>query len=594
LHGVEFNKTIFYGKWMHKVLVVENNPTIIKLLSHFFQEEGCDIRLAEDGLQAISVLESFIPDILFTDIIMPEISGDVLCKIVRHTPKFKDIFIVIYSAIVSEDEKFIFDLDADVYISKGPNDTVKNHIHHVLSQFRSGNRREEVIHGKVDLSLRSITKELLLSQRHYHVMMENLADAIIEMNSMGRIVQANKAAQQLLALDLTTILSSRLTDHIVGMEFNLVEQWIARVTTDGLSQFRSSYDNPLSVGNHQVVLKLVRISENDEFFIIAILHDITPQKHTEGQLVKTVHEFNAVMESIGYGVLFMDSDLRTRIANRAFRDMWGITDELLSRQPTLRDLINFNRHNSIYDVPEEQFDSYLDKREAAIRNGASAPEEFHRKDGLFYQYQCVALPDGGRMLTYFNITKHKNTQAQLSKTLEEVHELANRDPLTGLPNLRMLQERFLSILSISKRKGWKAAIMFIDLDGFKRVNDTYGHLVGDMVLNVAAKRLLKIVREADTVGRIGGDEFLVIQTEVYSNTDAALVANKILHQLAEPFELDGNTIRIGGSIGIAMYPTHGDDLQALIKKADNAMYETKVKGKQNYTFSQPHVLNSVS
>ncbi len=136
--------------------------------------------------------------------------------------------------------------------------------------------------------------------------------------------------------------------------------------------------------------------------------------------------------------------------------------------------------------------------------------------------------------------------------------------------------------------------MFIDLDGFKRVNDTYGHLVGDMVLNVAAKRLLKIVREADTVGRIGGDEFLVIQTEVYSNTDAALVANKILHQLAEPFELDGNTIRIGGSIGIAMYPTHGDDLQALIKKADNAMYETKVKGKQNYTFSQPHVLNSVS
>ncbi len=579
---------------MHKVLIVENNPTIIKLLSHFFQAEGCDIRLAEDGLQAMSVLGSFMPDILFTDIIMPKISGDELCGIIRNSPIFKDIFIVIYSAIAYENERQILDLEADLCIAKGPNETIKNHIRHVLDQFRSGKRREDVILGKEDLHSRSITKELLLSRRHYHVMMDNLADAVIEMNSMGQIVQANKAAQELLALDLATILSSRLTDHLAGIEFNLVEQWIARITTEGLSQFRSSYDTPLWVGNHQVVLKLVRITENDEFFIIGILQDITPQKLTEGKLVKTLDEFNAVMESIGYGILFMDSDLRARIANRALRDMWGLTDELISRQPTLRDLINFNRHNGIYDVPEEQFDSYLDKREAAIRNGANTPEELHRKDGLVYQYQCVALPNGGRMLTYFNITKHKNTQAQLAKTLEEVNALANRDLLTGLPNLRMLKERFLNTLAISERKDWKAAIMFVDLDGFKGVNDTYGHLVGDMVLKMVAQRLSKIVRKADTVGRIGGDEFLVIQTEVYNNADAALVADKILHQLAEPFELGGNTIKIGGSIGIAMYPTHGDNLQVLIKKADHAMYETKVMGKQNFTFFQPHVLDSVS
>jgi diguanylate cyclase (GGDEF)-like protein len=291
--------------------------------------------------------------------------------------------------------------------------------------------------------------------------------------------------------------------------------------------------------------------------------------------------------------LFMDSDLKARIANRAFRDMWGLTDEFLSRQPTLRDLINFNRHNGIYDIEEEQFDSYLDMREATIRSGASAPEEFRRKDGLVYQYQCVVLPDGGRMLTYFNITKHKNTQAELAKKLEEVHELANLDALTGLPNLRMLHERFYDTLTISQRRDWKSAIMFIDLDGFKGVNDTYGHIAGDVVLKMVAQRLLKIVRKADTIGRIGGDEFLVILTEVTDNANVALVADKILRQISEPFELDGNKIKIGGSIGIAMYPADGDDLHVLINKADNAMYETKVMGKQNYTFFKPHVAQQI-
>lgn len=573
------------GKDMYKVLIVENNPTILKLIAHFFQLEGCDIRLADDGLQAMSMLDTFIPDILFTDIIMPKISGDELCRIFRQTPKLQDIFIVIYSAIACEDEKQIFDLGADLYIAKGPNDTIKNHVHHVLDQFRSGIRREDILHGTEKLHQRIVTKELLVSRRHYHATMKNLAEAVIEMDSTGQIVKANRAALKLLSRDLATLLTSRLTDYLAGPEFNLVEQWFARVSTGESPQFFSSYDSPLSVDNHQVILKLLRIDEKDEFFIIAILQDVTQRKLTEGKLVETVHEFNAVMESIEYGVLFMDSDLRVRIANRAFRDMWGIPDEFLARNPTLRDIINFNRYNDIYDIPEEKFDRYLDEREAPVRDGACGPKEFHRKDGVAYQYQCVVLPDGGRMLTYFDITRHKNTQAQLANTLNEVHELANRDPLTGLPNLRLLQERFFSTLSMSKRKGWKAAIMFIDLDKFKAVNDIYGHKVGDIVLKMVAQRLLKIVRKADTVARIGGDEFLIILTEIYDNADAALVADKILQQMAAPFDLDGNEIKMGVSIGIAMYPIHGDDIQVLIKKADNAMYKTKGLGKQSYSFA---------
>jgi diguanylate cyclase (GGDEF)-like protein len=189
------------------------------------------------------------------------------------------------------------------------------------------------------------------------------------------------------------------------------------------------------------------------------------------------------------------------------------------------------------------------------------------------------------MLTYFDITKHKNTEAELAKVVAKVSDLANRDALTGLPNLRLFQERFLSTLSISKRKGWKAAIMFVDLDEFKKVNDSFGHEAGDRILKMVAKRLLETVRESDTVARIGGDEFLIIQTEVRDKATAARVAEKIVDKISKPFALDKHEIKIGASIGISMYPTNGDSSRELIKKADSAMYKTKFLGKRGYTFA---------
>jgi diguanylate cyclase (GGDEF)-like protein/PAS domain S-box-containing protein len=570
---------------MLKVLIVENNPTIIRLLAHFFEAEGCDIRLAEDGLQAIVLLDGFAPDILFTDIIMPKISGDQLCRIIRQTPRLKDVFIVIYTSIALEDDNHLFGLQADLYIAKGPESNVRSHIRHTIEQFKKGERLQNAVYGGNGLYPRTITKELLLSRRHDYTIFENLSEAIIEMDHTGTIIKVNKAAQDLLAQEMTELLASRLTDHISGQEAEFVRRWFARISDGNEPQFCSSYDRPLLIGPHQVLLKLVRVEEKDEFFTIAILQDITSIKETERTLGKIVNEFDAVMEAIGYGVLFMDANLQCRIVNRAFRDMWGMPDELFERNPTFRDLINFNRHNNIYDVPENEFDRFVEKSVEAVRNGRSGPGEFHRKDGIVYQYQCVVLPDNGRMLTYFDITRHKNTEAALANALDKVSHLANRDALTGLPNLRLFQERLLSTLSMSKRKGWKAAVMFIDLDGFKNVNDSFGHDAGDKILKMVAQRLLKTVRKSDTVARIGGDEFLIIQTEVNDKAAAANVANKIVQQLALPFDLEGNEILIGASIGIAMYPAHGDTSRDLIKKADNAMYLTKTLGKRGYSFA---------
>jgi diguanylate cyclase (GGDEF)-like protein/PAS domain S-box-containing protein len=571
---------------MYKILIAENNPTIARLLSHFFEAEGCDIRLVKDGLQAMITLDTFIPDILCTDIIMPKIGGDQLCRIIRNSEIHKYIFIVVHSAISLEDDTHLFEMGADLYIAKGPAATVKNHVHHILDQFSSGKRRENVLHGIEGLHPRTITRELLLSRRHDSMIFENLAEAVIEMDNTGKIVQANRAAQELLDRDFSTLLGCRLNDYLAGPEYSRVEQWFAGVSKETPSHFGSSYEHPLRIGSHQVLLKLVRVAEKDAFFIIAILQDITSLKETEGMLTETVNEFNAVMESSGYGILFMDSNLRARMANRAFREMWGISEEIFAKNPTFRDLISFNRYNGIYDVPDENFDRFVEARELAVRKGESGPNELRRKDGIVYQQQCVVLPDNGRMLTYFDITRHKDTEKDLALALGKVSDQANRDVLTGLPNMRLFQERFFSTLSISKRKEWKAAIMFIDLDGFKNVNDSFGHEMGDRILQMTAQRLLETVRKADTVARIGGDEFLIILTEVKDRAAAAHVAGKIVQQLSAPFDLDGNEITIGASIGIAMYPTHGDNSRDLVRKADNAMYKTKVLGKKGYTFAQ--------
>ncbi len=571
---------------MYKVLIVENNPVITKLLSHFFQAQGCDIRCAPDGLEAINIMESYVPDILFTDIIMPKISGEVLCRIVRESQRLKDVFVVVHSAIACEGDDLLYNLDADLYIAKGPDNTIQKHVHSVMELVRTGKRRAGVLKGTQPTCKTHITKELLLSRRHYYAIMENLAEAVVEMDTGGRIVEANKAALKLLTRDFSTLVSSSLTDYLSGPGVNAVKKWLKRAALEDAAPFYSGYEDPLSAGSRKIILNLVRIVDKETPFFVAIFQDITSQKKVEEQLSQTVHEFDAVMESIDYGVLFMDADLRARIANKAFREMWGYPEELFTGRPTYRELIYYNRYTGIYNMPDAAFDDFAAEREALVKAGISRPKEFSHQNGKVLQYQCVVLPGGGRMLTYFDITEYKETQAQLAKALKEVHALAHQDPLTGLPNIRLLQDRFYFTSSISKRKNWKAAILFLDLDGFKSVNDTYGHRVGDMVLKMVAERLRRLVREADTVARIGGDEFLIILSEIHDKDVVRGVAEKILRRLTDPFERDGVCIAIGASIGIAMYPTQGDDFQDLIKKADNAMYEAKRRGKQTYVFAQ--------
>lgn len=219
-------------------------------------------------------------------------------------------------------------------------------------------------------------------------------------------------------------------------------------------------------------------------------------------------------------------------------------------------------------------------------------------------HYCIPILSGGRLLGVLNtyvVAGHVSDEGEelylktVADTLaivierkqdeEKLQQLAHNDTLTGLPNRALFRDRLEQGLALAQRHQQELAVLFLDLDHFKEINDTLGHDMGDVLLRETANRLLACVRKTDTVARMGGDEFTVILTEAKTAESSELVAKNILKALLEPFELNGTLRNIGCSIGIARYPEHGTDSETLLKHADAAMYYAKRKRNTYCSFS---------
>jgi diguanylate cyclase (GGDEF)-like protein len=159
-----------------------------------------------------------------------------------------------------------------------------------------------------------------------------------------------------------------------------------------------------------------------------------------------------------------------------------------------------------------------------------------------------------------------------------LQHIARHDPLTDLPNRTLIHDRLQTALGRARRERQRLALLYIDLDGFKRINDSFGHTLGDQLLQEVAQRITRCVRASDTVGRIGGDEFVVLLHDIAQPADATAIADQIRAALDRPFDLTGECLSISSSIGVATYPEHGDDGKQLIRHADEAMYAAKKNG----------------
>jgi diguanylate cyclase (GGDEF)-like protein len=194
------------------------------------------------------------------------------------------------------------------------------------------------------------------------------------------------------------------------------------------------------------------------------------------------------------------------------------------------------------------------------------------------------------------LTKENRNIAERERAEEKIHYLAHYDVLTGLPNRFLYKEHLSQALSSAQRNGEMLAILFVDLDDFKLVNDTFGHGVGDLMLKEVAARFGNTLRKSDvlarqgnregstSIARFGGDEFIVLLSDIEGDGDAAKAARRLLDALSEPFALGGHHISVGASIGISLYPRDGEDFETLTKNADAAMYRAKSQGTKNYQF----------
>jgi diguanylate cyclase (GGDEF)-like protein len=192
----------------------------------------------------------------------------------------------------------------------------------------------------------------------------------------------------------------------------------------------------------------------------------------------------------------------------------------------------------------------------------------------------VRQDEVGEMVEGFN-----QLLLRLRETEDRLSHMAHHDPLTGLPNRRALLDRARQCMALAQRQGSQFALLFVDIDGFKPINDQWGHDVGDLLLQSLKRKLTQTVRETDVVARLGGDEFVVLLTDIPDRERVAALAAKLIEVLSQPCELREHTMAVGASVGIALYPRDASDVDELLAKADQAMYSAKRAGRRIYRFA---------
>ena len=394
-----------------------------------------------------------------------------------------------------------------------------------------------------------------------------MRDLLLVSDRDGRIRFANNAACAFLGYSREDIIGLQLEDLLVPAdrdETAPLQGWVR----DREYVFRTKMGQPIELTlSHSPITRQGEISG-----AVIIGRDLRERKRYEWEARRAVTLLQSTLESTADGILVIGHDGRVLTWNQRFVDIWGIPAE-------------FMEHDEQHDLIGQLVGQLVD------------PAEFLNSLAELYEHpevesmHVLEFKDGRRLEQYsigrylddepIRVWSFRDVTARLEAE-EQIESLAYHDALTHLPNRRLFVERLEMNLMAAKRGRENVGVLFIDLDRFKAINDTLGHDVADALLVEIAQRLKSCVRQTDTVARYGGDEFTVILPDLHQPEDAAQVAEKILERVVEPVAAGATSIEASVSIGIAVYPHDGTDINTLLRNADDAMYRAKQAGRNNY------------
>jgi diguanylate cyclase (GGDEF)-like protein/PAS domain S-box-containing protein len=411
-------------------------------------------------------------------------------------------------------------------------------------------------------------------------------DAIISINIDENIVSWNFGAENIYGYTALEMIGRSMSILLPPDRPDEISKLFARIKKgERIAHFETS--RICKSGNIVDVSKTISPIKDTNAHIIGasiITRDITERKRIQAEIAKKNSQMEEILpklqlaekifECANDGIVVTNSHGLIVMVNPAFLKSTGYKpDELLG--------FSFEILRSEYH--DEAF--YFDLWKVLKQEGHWTGEIWNkRKSGERYpEWLSISTiyDDTGDIAMYSAIYRDLTERLQYEK---KIRHLAFHDALTGLPNRLLFQEQLEQALLLAKRNHKSVALLFLDIDGFKQVNDFLGHDAGDRLLQMVAIRLLSAVRSSDTVARMGGDEFTLILPEIYEKGEAAAVAEKLLRTIRKPFIINEHTLFVTLSIGISLFPLNGQDVQTLMKQADIAMYVTKNSYKDNYHF----------
>lgn len=448
------------------------------------------------------------------------------------------------------------------------------------------------IAAKNEVSILNATLEARVSERTHDLneaskrlelqsaALEAAANGIVITNSMGAVVWVNPAFTTMTGYSKEETLGKnpRLLKSGVQTKAYYVNLWstissgkiwhgeIVNQRKDGTLYTEEMTITPVAPEN----------SHRKDMHFIAIKQDITKHKQSEEAMLFKTALLEAQAETTIDGILAVDESGHIILANKQFGLQFGIADEALSTkddQVVLKQVIANIEDSEAFIAKVKYLYSHRDEK---------SRDEFRLKNGKVFDRYSAPLTDSkdqyrGRIWYFRDISDRKVAE-------ERIRFLAYSDALTGLPNRRLLQDRLTQALASARRQKGRVAVLFLDLDKFKNINDSLGHSVGDLLLQEVAHRLKNATRETDTVARVGGDEFLILLGELKELTDAAVAAERLMDGIIGEYSIQGHALNITGSLGISVFPEHGTDTETLIKNADAAMYSAKESGRNAFRF----------